>query len=753
MEKNAIEMRVEAPVQNGAPLMWYIEPLEPANDSNKQANKGLHEYWRLLGEHRLVLFLLAIAGAIGGLAIALHESPIYRARASLEVRSEATRTPLSGMEMEDRFSPESYLQTQIRILQSVTLRKRANQRLVKDFPERTYIVADQFSALRPYFSTRVPEPVMARTLPPVTLEIKTFGSSRIVEMLVETTDPGLAADYANTLAREYIDYTMESRWDTHRRTAKWLNEQLALQRVKLEESQQRLQVHSRNMGVFPTSVDGKEGEDEHLRRLMEELGRAQAERVAKQASYEIAAAAPADSVPQVADNDRLSGYLARLTEMRRELAELSAVWTPEHYRVIRVQAQINELENTIKRERSSILTRIRNDYLSAERREKMLGSAYEERARLVTANSGQMIQYSILKREVETNRTLYDELLQKVREVGIGSQMEQSTARLLDLADEPRSPTAPNHVVLALLGVLTGLFGGVLLIVLADHFNRSLHAPGQSPFYLNVPELGVIPSSNTAAGIFPRKETLSLTESETKGQDASVELVTWRDRPSMIAESFRSTLASILLTRGPEGRPKVILITSANAGEGKSTAVTNLGAALAEINHRVLVIDADLRQPHLHEILNVPNTWGLSDLLRESMAFADCPIEALARKTEISNLWILPAGPGTVSIANLLCSTRINELVERLRKDFDTVIIDTPPLLYLSDARLMGALADAAVLVIRSGRTTRDEAIAAKKRLVDDGIKVLGTILNDWNLKDAGRYGYRSYASPNGSRG
>ena len=209
----------------------------------------------------------------------------------------------------------------------------------------------------------------------------------------------------------------------------------------------------------------------------------------------------------------------------------------------------------------------------------------------------------------------------------------------------------------------------------------------------------------------------------------------------MLAEAYRNALTSILAANG-KGRPKVILITSAGHGEGKSSTVSNLGIALAEINQRVLLIDADLRKPRLHDIFNLPNTWGLSDLLREKSSLHDCPIEALARKSEVDGLYVLPSGPGTVSITNLLYSSRMSELVDRVRTDFDITIIDTPPMSYLSDARVLGQLADAAILVIRSARTTRDEARAAKQRLVDDGIRVLGTILNAWEPKGKSSYGY-----------
>jgi receptor protein-tyrosine kinase len=291
------------------------------------------------------------------------------------------------------------------------------------------------------------------------------------------------------------------------------------------------------------------------------------------------------------------------------------------------------------------------------------------------------------------------------------------------------------------MGLASGLALALGIVIGGEYVNRSLRAPGESPFHLRVPELGVIPAKAAVVDQVLMPNILPKNGGNGAGQKPRLELVTWQDRPSMLAEAYRNALTSILAANA-KGRPKVILITSAGHGEGKSSTVSNLGIALAEINQRVLLIDADLRKPRLHDIFNLPNTWGLSDLLREKSSLSDCPIEALARKTEVDSLYVLPSGPGTVSITNLLYSTRMADLLDRVRSDFDITIIDTPPMSYLSDARVLGQLADAAILVIRAGRTTRDEVRAAKERLVDDGIRVLGTILNGWEPKSKAKYGY-----------
>lgn len=460
-------------------------------------------------------------------------------------------------------------------------------------------------------------------------------------------------------------------------------------------------------------------------------------------------ASSADSVGQVIDNDRLSGYQTKLTEMRRQLAELSAAYTPEHYKIIRINAEIAEVEATFARERQAILRRIRNDYEGARRRESLLKDDYERMAQVVSAQDAKAIHYDVLKRDVDTNRQLYDALLQKVKEASVASALATSNMNVLDAASPPTRPYKPSIFANIVKGIGGGLLLAVFFVVSADRSNRSLRAPGEAPFHLKVPELGVIPACDSVTlrpltGLPVPKSMLQLSTNPGDEPAERVELITWQNSSSILAESFRNTLASILLS-SDAGRPRVILVTSASRDEGKSMTVSNLGIGLVEIDQRIVLIDADMRKPRLHHIFEISNSWGLSDLLREKTVLRDCPLDAISRPTQIGGLRVLPSGPGTVSISNLLYSARMSQLLERFRGEFDTILIDTPPLLIASDARILGRLADGAILVIRAGKTTRDTAMAAKQRLIEDGVPVLGTILNGWDSRATSRYGGTAY--------
>ena len=273
--------------------------------------------------------------------------------------------------------------------------------------------------------------------------------------------------------------------------------------------------------------------------------------------------------------------------------------------------------------------------------------------------------------------------------------------------------------------------------------DRAIYAPGEASLCLDVPELGVIPLAaaerSRSFNYYRQGRRIEQQKTEKSGK-GSIELATWQSGPSVLAESFRSTMASILYTGENGDRPRVIAVTSAGPCEGKTTVASNLALALAEIGRRVLLIDADLRQPRLHEIFKVSNEWGLSDLLAGTKPSEG---EALVIRTSYGGLHVLPAGSAPSRISHLLHSPRALELLQKMRREFDMVLIDTPPMLQMPDARVLGRLVDGVILVVRSARTNKDAAAAAGRRLADDGTRILGTVLNEWDPRKASSaYGY-----------
>jgi receptor protein-tyrosine kinase len=282
------------------------------------------------------------------------------------------------------------------------------------------------------------------------------------------------------------------------------------------------------------------------------------------------------------------------------------------------------------------------------------------------------------------------------------------------------------------LGLLTGLFVGVGFVLVRDRFNRNIESPGLSQAYLRLPELGVIPAARLASRRFawlPATAKVPLQLASGPNGGVSREHAT-------LAEAYRATLTSILLpTMNGEG-PRVLVLTSPEAGAGKTTVTSNLGMATAEIGRRVLLIDADLRRPRLHRLFEIPNSFGLTDILRITTPLEDIPVNQLVRQTKIPGLSLVPSGPTTDGLSSLLYSPRLTEFLQRVAKEFDLVLIDAPPMLHFADARVLGRHSDGVILVLRSGHTKREAAMLARQRFDEDGTSVLGTILNSWDLKN-----------------
>ncbi|HEY3453236.1 MAG TPA: polysaccharide biosynthesis tyrosine autokinase [Bryobacteraceae bacterium] len=721
----------------GAPVsVAYLEPLE-SKSAPEGEPRGVLEYVQLLRGHRTLLVAMLALGTGAGCLVSWLQTPVYEARSYLEFQSQGRGEAgvLGDKDVGGGFGPENFLQTQVRVLESRSLRKRVEDKFASEPVAEA--PPGRLRRLRKFFGLAGPAaPTGHRRSVEVAANI--VANSRIVEIVCESSDARYSAAFANALAHEYIEYSLESIWESSSRTSRWMNKQLEHLKTNLEESENRLQEYGRENGLVYTGAE-QSVEEDTLKQLQQEYSSAKADRIAKQSLSEIAASSQGDAIPQAADNGHLSEYTRKLADLKQELAELLSLYTPSHPRVVKVQAQITALENALAGERKVIRKRIDNEFGAAERREELLAREYEKQMRTLLDTDHKSVYYDVLKHEVATDRAIYDQLLAKTKQVEVGASVQASDIRLLDAAEVPAHPTKPNLPRNASFGFLFGLVGAFGVVVGREFIDRSLRAPGEAPLHLQVPELGVIPSQR----YFPQPRDPRRPSGSVEGGDgAGFELSSWQDHPSLLAESFRSALASIMVAGAGATLPGVIMITSAGKGEGKSTVASNLGIALAEINLRVLLIDADMRKPHLHDIFDVSNSWGLSDLLRERSALDSCPVEALSRKTDIDGLSLLPSGPGTLSIANLLYSRRLADLLQRLRTEFDIIVIDTPPMLYISDARVLGRLTDGAILVIRASKTTRDAARAAKQRLVADGIPVLGTILNEWDFRGKSRYGY-----------
>jgi polysaccharide biosynthesis transport protein len=346
--------------------------------------------------------------------------------------------------------------------------------------------------------------------------------------------------------------------------------------------------------------------------------------------------------------------------------------------------------------------------------------------------------HSALRHEVDSMRQFYETISRRADEARIASAVSQSNVRLVGPAQPAAHPYKPNLPLNLALGTFGGLALAVGFVMLRAQTSSVLRAPGEAATCLALPELGAIPKG-------PNHRMAAFRFAGPGPRAARVERVSLEQPASALSESFRATVASILAA-GPNGdHPRTIVVTSSRPNEGKTTVVSNLGIALAEIGAKVLLIDGDLRRPRLHTVFDQVNTWGLSDILRERNAVEELPIEAICQKTSVPRLSLLPSGTCTDNISGLLWSGRLARLLPRFREAFDYVLVDAPPCLEFADARIMARHAEKLLLVVRADYTDRKTAQAAVQRLLLDGIPVMGVVFNCWDSSMSDPYGYVHY--------
>jgi succinoglycan biosynthesis transport protein ExoP len=758
-------MRMTLPVRTPA-LASRLRPmhLSPARGSRERVAAGadpdwtdpapardtLMDYWDLLLIHRRTLVLLSVTGLAVAVVIGLAQTPRYRARTSLEIQHSnenfldlnTVHPTVSGVDLP--LGP-SYFQTQVVMLQSDTLIERVLEKLNLrgSRPPRFSVIRRMLGLpTSPRPLTREESIRRAKA----NLTVRAARDARVLEILYESENPNRAADVANTLVGEFIEQNQEMRVKAFQRTAERLTVHLGEMKSKLERAEAQLQEYVRTAGLTFTSEKDNVS-DVRLVELQNALSAAQADRIAREARFLQAKKTPADALPEILDDPTLREYRLRLTDLQRQLVELTATLTPAHYKVRRVQAQIDELQAAIQHQRALTLRRVGSEYAAALRRERFLENAYADQQKIVTDLSGKGIRYRTLKGEVDSARRLYEAMLERVKQAELATTMRATNMAVIDAARPPALPYSPNLPVNAAVGLFCGVFLGIGFVFFREQIDRRIQAPGEARLYLNASELGVITAAEAPRTAFFGRtraaEPILLPAARVDRPSEAEPQV--GDRPSPLrADSYRSIATSLLLGNRNGHAPRVVVVTSPCAGDGKTTLASNLSLAVVETGKKVLVIDADLRRPRLHERFGLSNLRGLSDLLcDESPAAGDDALERALCRTGTPGVHVMPAG--TADNARMLHSVRFAALLERLRGEFDMIIVDTPPVLPVPDARVLGRLADGVVLVVRAGHTTIESALAVRQRFAEDGIRVLGTVLNGWNPKTGRRYRYGGY--------
>jgi polysaccharide biosynthesis transport protein len=732
-------------IQGPDPFKFYV-PL-PAEHSL------LREYWGILKKRKWAVISTLLILATFATVYTLRMSPVYEATGRIAVNRENSlnlgfKDSDIGSSEED-FDYNITLETQVRILQSDSIAFHVIKNLKLNSNPAfagTAAQTDTHSDL-PLSSLHVDAPLEASLLDRFRsgLKISVIPRSRIVEIRYTHSDPRLAAQIVNTLINTYIEENFKTKFESTMQTSEWLSKQLADLQLKVETSQEKLVRYQKEHGIL--GIDEKQNiVTSKLDELNKELTAAQADRIQKESTYKLVETGNSESFAKAEPNSFINQLRAQESDLRIKYAEATTRFGSSYPKVIELGNQLRQIEASLQAENKRIVSRVQNDYLSALQREKLLGNAFDVQKQEANHLNESAIDYNLLKRDAESNRQLYEGLLQRLKEAGVSAGLKSSNIRVVDLARVPTSPSAPNIPRNIILGLSLGLLGGIGLAFVLEGLDNTVTTPEEAQVVSALPSLGVIPlrarlSSNAVKNGNGR---FSLTSRSSELPDR-LELITFSHPRSELAESYRALRTSILLS-SLGFPPKVILVTSPLPQEGKTTTSINLAIALAQRGERVLLADADLRRPGIHKALRLPNISGLSTLITGGEGSED-PIVS----TQVPNLFVLTAGPHPPQPAELLSSALMKSHLARWRQEFDHIIIDTPPALSVTDAVLLSVEADSVVLVLRSGRTTKAALRRVRDLLSHVNARVTGIVVNAFDLH-SGTSAYYNYDSKYYSR-
>lgn len=578
------------------------------------------------------------------------------------------------------------------------------------------------------------------------LKISLVPNTRIIEVRYNDQNPQQAADAVNTLMQTFVENNTQSHFDSTMAASKFLKDQLIDLQLKVESSQQELVRYQKEHDIL--GIDDKTNITmAKLDELNKQLTSAESERMDKEALYRMAESGDADSIVNSAGSlddsagttQSASGLLETLrskqADIKIQAADLSTQFGPSYPKLTQLNNQLKEIDLQIKAEMKKVASKVRGQYIEALQRENLLQEAFEKQKQEANKLNESAIKYIELKREVETNRQLYEGLLEKLKEAGVSAALKTNNFRVLDKATPPSGPIEPNIPRNLMFAAVLGLASGVGLAFLQEGMDKTVRTTEQAQMISGLPSLGMIPLGSKSAREGPNAKRLVIASSK-----EAVELVTQVRPQSQMAESYRALRTSLLLSN-LGAPPKVIMVTSALPQEGKTTTSMNCAVVLAQKSVRVLLIDADLRRPSVHKNLGMGPHSGLSNVLTGSTTLE----QAITRTSILPNLDVLTAGTPPPNPAELLASSNMKDLLDKLREQYDHIVIDTPPSLSVTDSVVLSPRADAVVLVIRSGQTTKTALRRSRDILMQVNAKVVGVLLNAVDLSSPDYYYYYEY--------
>jgi capsular exopolysaccharide synthesis family protein len=694
------------------------------------------------------------------------EVPVYEARVRLMIDTEAPKViPFSDPSAPAPFaSREEFYQTQYRIIQSRSIaRKTLDTLKLWDRPEyggtgggkATSEPTSARSSLRRMASSavntvkgwvgaedrspaatvaavanqQIESDVQARAIDRLLrgLTVQPVKSSRLVDVVYRSTDPATATMLANGVADAYIQQNFEIRFIASKEASDWLTSRLKDQREQVEGSELALQKYrEQNAGL---SLDERQNVTaQKMADLNAAVTRAKTERIEKETLYNQLKSvqndrSALDSFPAILGNPFVQQLKANVAQFQREYSQLSEKLGDKHPDLVTAKTALTTAEAKLQAEVGRVVQSVKNEYLAAESQERSLVAALEDQKREALLLNRKSIEYGSLQREAQTGQEMFETLLQRAKEVGLSSELKNTNITVVDKAEVPRSPLPTERGRTMLIALMLGLTLAFGIAFSLEYLDNRLKTPDEIKYYLGVPALGMIPAVGGK-----------------RGAHAATPLIN-TPTDATFAEAIRALRTSVVFSCAGDGA-RTVVVTSPGPGEGKTLVSCNLAMALAQAGQRVLLIDADMRLPRVHQVYDQPAEPGLSNLIVGGVKASE-----VVRKGGVDHLWILSAGRVPPNPAELLSSTRFRGFLDTVSSHFDWILIDSPPVLAVTDAMVVANIATGVVLVVGAEQTSRGSAQTALEQLRSAHARVLGAVLNRVNLVQDPYY-YSKYYKP-----
>jgi capsular exopolysaccharide synthesis family protein len=718
----------------------------PARSESAGEDKHLWDYARVVYKRRWIAvpaFLLVFSGMTFN---SLRETPLYRSQAQLLIEKDApTVATLDQMfQSQEGWYNDEFYQTQHRILQSRSLAKKTIDAMklwdaprLGNGPEPQarisvsgflWGVVDGTVALaRKPFTKERPAPAPQTTEQPAAdeslaqsgrisqflggLTIAPVRNTRLVEIRYTSTDPAFAASAANAVAAAYIQQNMDFKASTSNEATDFLRDRLEEQRKAVEASERALAEFKTQNGAVAIADGSSSISVQRLTDLNAALIKAKTERINKETLYNqlksMQAAGTIDTFPAVLANEYIQGLKTNLAQLQREHAQLSERYGENHPKLADSRSALQSATAKLNSEIAKVVEGVNSEYRAAAAQEQSLQGALNSQKAEALGQNKMSVTYSVLQREADSNRQIYESLLQQAKQAGISGERRATNVRVVDPAEVPVAPFSPNLRADMTFAVVAGLVLAVGLAFGFEYLDNRIKTPQELKAHLGIPFLGMVP---------------------TVGNDREANPLLDGGVPPNFAEAFKSVRTNVLFSSAEEGLRSVV-ITSAGPGEGKSLVASNLAVALAQAGQRVLLIDADMRRPRVHEIFGGEQEPGLSNVLA-----GNAKTNEAVRKAKTSNLWLMPAGHIPPNPAELLGSKRYTDFIASLSAHFDWVLLDTPPVMVVADSSIVANQSSGVVFVVRADHTSRHAVRAAVEQLEAANAHLIGSVLNSVDL-------------------